>query len=146
MRVCLEHFGQSVLLLVSMTFLRSPVLAIFAIITLPWYRYLALFALDNHRTGFVGPSWTGSSGTSQLDWHGTGQGGNQRRRTAVNTQPLSLHQAGPFRALPTIWPWDLQRASSRSDLKRRSQTLPAWNPREIALYCGRSAGRSPRRA
>src|SRR5271154_1857510 len=32
MRVGLEHFGQSVLLLVSMTFLRSPVLAIFAII------------------------------------------------------------------------------------------------------------------
>src|SRR5271156_895308 len=31
MRVGLEHFGQSVLLLVSMTFLRSPVLAIFAI-------------------------------------------------------------------------------------------------------------------
>jgi hypothetical protein len=31
-RVGLEHFGQSVLLLVSMTFLRSPVLAIFAII------------------------------------------------------------------------------------------------------------------
>jgi hypothetical protein len=29
--VGLEHFGQSVLLLVSMTFLRSPVLAIFAI-------------------------------------------------------------------------------------------------------------------
>src|SRR5260370_15901337 len=31
MRVGLEHLGQSVLLLVSMTFLRSPVLAIFAI-------------------------------------------------------------------------------------------------------------------
>src|ERR1700677_916924 len=33
-RVALEHFGQSVLLLVSMTFLRSPVLAIFAIMLL----------------------------------------------------------------------------------------------------------------
>ena len=32
MRVGLEHFGQSVLLLVSMTFFRSPVLAIFAIL------------------------------------------------------------------------------------------------------------------
>src|SRR6202000_1705186 len=31
MRVGLEHFGQSVLLLVSITFLRSPVLAIFDI-------------------------------------------------------------------------------------------------------------------
>src|ERR1035437_1084567 len=31
MRVGLEHFGQSVLLLVSIIFLRSPVLAIFAI-------------------------------------------------------------------------------------------------------------------
>src|ERR1700735_667359 len=31
MRVGLEHFGQSVLLLVSMTFLGSPVLSIFAI-------------------------------------------------------------------------------------------------------------------
>src|SRR5260370_7519210 len=120
MRVCLEHFGQSVLLLVSMTFLRSPVLAIFAIITLPWYRYLALFALDNHRTGFVGPSWTGSSGTSQIDLHGTGQGGNQRRRTPVNTQPLSLHQAGPFIALPTVCPCNLHRPSSQPVLHVRS--------------------------
>jgi hypothetical protein len=32
MRVGLEHFGQSVLLLVSIAFLRSPVLAIFAIL------------------------------------------------------------------------------------------------------------------
>ncbi len=30
-----EHFGQSVLLFVSMTFARSPVLAIFAIFALP---------------------------------------------------------------------------------------------------------------
>ena len=32
MRVGFEHFGQSVLLLVSIAFLRSPVLAIFAIV------------------------------------------------------------------------------------------------------------------
>src|SRR5665213_1441661 len=32
MRVGLEHLGQSVLFCVSMTFLRSPVLAIFAIV------------------------------------------------------------------------------------------------------------------
>jgi hypothetical protein len=32
--VGLEHFGQSVLLFVSITFLRSPVLAIFAIMLL----------------------------------------------------------------------------------------------------------------
>src|SRR6266702_1635251 len=90
-RVGLEHFGQSVLLLVSMTFLRSPVLAIFAIMILPWYRYVVFRALEDHRTGFVGPSWTGSSGTSQLDLHAS-HGGNQRRRTAVNTQLSSLHQ------------------------------------------------------
>ena len=33
-RVGLPHFGQSVLRVVSMTFLRSPVLAIFAIVFL----------------------------------------------------------------------------------------------------------------
>src|SRR6185437_808521 len=35
MRVGFEHFGQSVLFCVSMTFLRSPVLAIFAMVSLP---------------------------------------------------------------------------------------------------------------
>jgi hypothetical protein len=34
MRVGLEHLGQSVLLVVSITFLRSPVLAIFAMVQL----------------------------------------------------------------------------------------------------------------
>src|SRR6201996_5234937 len=37
MRVGLEHLGQSVLFWVSMTFLRSPVLAIFAIVLCPHF-------------------------------------------------------------------------------------------------------------
>ena len=36
------------------------------------FRSLAYRALADHRTGFVGPSWTGSAGTSQLDLHGDG--------------------------------------------------------------------------
>ena len=46
MRVGLEHFGQSVLLLVSMTFLRSPVLAIFAIMLALPRTEIAAHALD----------------------------------------------------------------------------------------------------
>src|SRR2546430_17622109 len=46
MRVGLEHLGQSVLLLVSMTFLRSPVLAIFAIMLVLPGTNVAARALD----------------------------------------------------------------------------------------------------
>src|SRR5260370_32579836 len=46
MRVGLEHLGQSVLLLVSMTFLRSPVLAIFAIMLALPGTNVAAHALD----------------------------------------------------------------------------------------------------
>ncbi len=46
MRVGLEHLGQSVLLLVSMTFLRSPVLAIFAIMLALPGTNIAARALD----------------------------------------------------------------------------------------------------
>jgi hypothetical protein len=42
MRVGLEHLGQSVLFCVSMTFLRSPVLAIFAIVMISLKRMFGL--------------------------------------------------------------------------------------------------------
>src|ERR1700679_1101610 len=42
MRVGLEHLGQSVLFCVSMTFLRSPVLAIFAIVMISLVRMCGL--------------------------------------------------------------------------------------------------------
>src|ERR1700678_1789314 len=45
-RVGLEHLGQSVLLLVSITFLRSPVLAIFAIMLVLPGTNIAARALD----------------------------------------------------------------------------------------------------
>src|SRR5437660_3429421 len=75
MRVGLEHLGQSVLLLVSMTFLRSPVLAIFAImLDLPGTNVatnVAAHALD--RLSSCHPQWASRiepSGTSRQDCPG----------------------------------------------------------------------------
>src|SRR6201992_516036 len=72
MRVGLEHLGQSVLLLVSMNFLRSPVLAIFAImLALPGTnvsaRALDVFELPPSRASRIE-----SSGTSRKDCPGLG--------------------------------------------------------------------------
>jgi hypothetical protein len=102
--VGLEHLGQSVLLLVSMTFARSPVLAIFAIMILPWYLDLAYRALADHRTGFVGPSWTGSAGTSQLDLHGVGPkaAAGDRGEELRDAQCLSLPDGRGWSGIPRI--------------------------------------------
>src|ERR1700744_3620066 len=86
MRVGLEHFGQSVLLLVSMTFLRSPVLAIFAImLALPNTNVTNLSAHASDVS--IGPSPSrasriSSSGTSRKDCPGrttAGIGGEELR-------------------------------------------------------------------
>src|ERR1700689_1325763 len=88
MRVGLEHLGQSVLLLVSISFLRSPVLAIFAImLALPVTNVLAraldvLFRLQPLRTSRIG-----SSGTSRKDWPGLATAEIGWRRTAIDTLP-----------------------------------------------------------
>src|SRR5271168_3821251 len=82
-RVGLEHFGQSVLLLVSMTFLRSPVLAIFAImLALPGANVSAraLDVLMGCRP--CGRAEIESSGTSRKDYPGratAGIGGEELR-------------------------------------------------------------------
>src|ERR1700729_2203404 len=85
MRVGLEHLGQSVLLLVSMTFLRSPVLAIFAIMhALPNTNVTNISAYaSNVSIGFpLRASKTSSSGTSRKDCPGrtaAGIGGEELR-------------------------------------------------------------------
>ena len=84
MRVGLEHFGQSVLLLVSMTFLRSPVLAIFAImLALPDTKFSA-HALDVLMGCYPSrASRIESSGTSRKDCPGLATAGIGWRRTAI---------------------------------------------------------------
>src|ERR1700733_13377848 len=68
MRVGLEHFGQSVLLLVSMTFLRSPVLAIFAIMLALPGTNVAARALDIFiATVLADAQYRRNPGTSRKD-------------------------------------------------------------------------------
>src|SRR5580704_11802386 len=85
MRVGLEHMGQSVLLLVSIAFLRSPVLAIFAMIQSPVADLLfpggALAAVGRH----IGPD-LGSHDFSKWD---------ESREEPRRETRLSLHDRSP---------------------------------------------------
>ena len=80
MRVGLEHLGQSVLLLVSMTFLRSPVLAIFAIMLALPGTNVAARTLDVFELPPSGDKQIESSGTSRKDCPGLGHGGNRMEK------------------------------------------------------------------
>src|SRR3981189_3156683 len=80
MRVGLEHLGQSVLLLVSMTFLRSPVLAIFAIMLVLPGTNVAAPALDGFALLPSRASRIKSSGTSRKDCPGRVHGGNRMEK------------------------------------------------------------------
>jgi hypothetical protein len=82
MRVGLEHFGQSVLLLVSITFLRSPVLAIFAIMLALPNTNVAAHALDVRSA----PRWrTESKHPELLVWidRDSSTAKIRKRRTAI---------------------------------------------------------------
>jgi hypothetical protein len=89
-RVGLEHFGQSVLLLVSMTFLRSPVLAIFAIMLVLPGTNIATRALNVLSVTFSGKQ-NQSSDTSRQDYPGLVHGRNRLEKNCDRGSPSSLH-------------------------------------------------------
>ncbi len=101
-RVAFEHFGQSVLLFVSMTFLRSPVFATFDILLSPVSQISPAHGLGDHRTGFVGPSWTGSSAPFHLGskaWQnrGTEQNAPIESTAKAAVQSPVAHSTAPAR-------------------------------------------------
>src|SRR5271170_2517704 len=91
MRVGLEHFGQSVLLLVSMTFLRSPVLAIFAIMLALPHTDIAAHALDV----LIGCHRQRQAESNHLELlerlSGADHGGNRMEKNCDRGFGISLH-------------------------------------------------------
>ena len=97
MRVGLEHLGQSVLLVVSISFLRSPVFAIFAMI-FPISFYLAIRVAPSSTHVTTPCTSPGRKNTSPVRKEmsgkfGPGTGPHMSLSSRGSTSRLSLHEA-----------------------------------------------------
>src|SRR5271168_2641942 len=103
MRVGLEHFGQSVLLLVSMTFLRSPVLAILAIMLVLPDTEISAHARDVGSTACPAGRTESNHPELLLKIFRGSPRGNRLEKDCDRGSSISLHDNGLLRLGRGVW-------------------------------------------